>query len=156
MQLILGLALAVLVFVLLRQWQQASPEQRQRGVFYGLVASAAMASLVLVVTGRIHVVAGVLLALLPWVRRSLMLRRLWQLLSGKSSTQGDNTRPDTASHQRMTVAEAQELLGVSPQATRADIVMAHRRLMQKVHPDRGGDNAMAARVNEAKALLLGK
>lgn len=159
MHLFFSLILAVLVFVLLRQWQQATPEQRRRGLFYGVVSAVALVSLMLVVTGRIHLVGGMVLALLPWVRRSLMLRRLWQWISGGSAAAGGNAKggaTDNRGTQAMTVAEARELLGVTAQSSREEIVLAHRRLMQQVHPDRGGDTAMAAKANEAKALLLGK
>jgi DnaJ-class molecular chaperone len=54
----------------------------------------------------------------------------------------------------MSVTEARAVLGVSAQASRDDIIRAHRRLMQKFHPDRGGNDFLAARINQAKAVLL--
>jgi hypothetical protein len=55
----------------------------------------------------------------------------------------------------MTEAEAREILEVGPNATRAEIMAAYKRLMAKVHPDRGGSNFFAKQLNAARAVLLG-
>jgi hypothetical protein len=55
----------------------------------------------------------------------------------------------------MTQEEAYELLGLQPGADDKEIRKAYRAKMAEHHPDRGGDPAMAARLNEARDLLLG-
>ena len=54
----------------------------------------------------------------------------------------------------MTHEEAYQILGLEPGASAEDIVGAHRTLMKRLHPDHGGTNYLAARVNEAKDTLL--
>ncbi len=54
----------------------------------------------------------------------------------------------------MTREQAYQILGLEPGADRDQIVAAHRRLMQRLHPDRGGSTWLASQVNRAKDLLL--
>ncbi|HEV2572598.1 MAG TPA: DnaJ domain-containing protein [Beijerinckiaceae bacterium] len=54
----------------------------------------------------------------------------------------------------MTEDEAYEVLGLQKGASAEDISRAHRNLMKKLHPDQGGTTSLAARVNEAKDVLV--
>lgn len=54
----------------------------------------------------------------------------------------------------MTPADARKLLGVSDEATLAEIREAHRRLITRVHPDSGGSAELANRVNVARDTLV--
>lgn len=59
-----------------------------------------------------------------------------------------------SSDTQMTEALALEILGLMPGASEEDIVAAHRRLMQRMHPDRGGSDYLAQRINAARDFLL--
>lgn len=63
--------------------------------------------------------------------------------------------PPASSSTDMSRQEALAVLGLDNEADEEAIVAAHRKLMQKLHPDRGGNNYLAAKVNQAKDLLLG-
>jgi DnaJ-domain-containing protein 1 len=55
---------------------------------------------------------------------------------------------------KMSVNDAYAALGLKPGATAQDVKAAHRRLMKQVHPDHGGSDFLAAKINEAKDTLL--
>ncbi|MYI88696.1 MAG: molecular chaperone DnaJ [Gammaproteobacteria bacterium] len=65
---------------------------------------------------------------------------------------GEHAPPPGADE--MTREEALEILGLDESASKQDIIEAHRILMQRNHPDRGGSTWVAARINRAKDVLL--
>ncbi len=68
---------------------------------------------------------------------------------------GEQPEAPGASGSNIGRKEALAVLGLEEGASKDDIVAAHRKLMQKMHPDRGGNDYLAAKINQAKDLLLG-
>lgn len=156
---ILGLLLAVLVFYLLRYWGHLAPEEKRRATWKLVAAGAGVLLLVLVLTGRIHVITAAIAGVLPLLRRlpALLKHLPWlaRLVSAAGAAQAGTGGPqERQGKETMSEAEACEILGVKPGCSREEVIAAHRRLMQKLHPDRGGSDYLAARVNEARRVLL--
>lgn len=112
----------------------------------------------LLLRGQVDIAIGVGvfgLGLLGWSGGSLFAPYLNRGQPGGSEHPQGNAATGRASGDgKMSEEEAYQILGVTPGASAADISHAHRSLMKKLHPDQGGSTYLAARVNEAKEILL--
>jgi hypothetical protein len=81
---------------------------------------------------------------------------LWSWVRPRTVPPGAGTGPQRpVPRGAMTREEAWQVLGLRPGASVADIRAAHRRLMRGAHPDTGGSDWLAARINQARDILLG-
>lgn len=145
-----GAVLAIVVLLLL----QAPDPGRKKQIEHTLLGALTVGAVVLVLTK-----AG-----MPWLALALALvatsvKRVAGLRRDGKRTEAGRAPPDAppsrALGHKMTREEAYRVLGLSPGATREEIVAEYRRLMKRVHPDQGGTTYLAAQLNEAKDCLLG-
>ena len=158
---IIILIAALGVALLLWAWLKARYQEQGRpfAVKATLVACALLL-IGLAATGRVHWLGALLASalagmrfLLPIIFKSLPL--LAPFLKRAKAEQGDNNaNANTGSSSDMTETEAFAVLGLDHNATEEEIIMAHRRLIQKLHPDTGGNEYLATQLNIAKEVLL--
>ncbi|MGR8929158.1 MAG: DnaJ domain-containing protein [Gammaproteobacteria bacterium] len=153
---------------MLRWFQKTSPDQirsRLKKTGWNL---AIIALLLLTVSGKLNVLFGMLGVAIAFLARALpsllhyapRLHHLWMLyFHGKQQQQGyrhDNRESGRPRGDPMTKTEALAVLGLRPGASDEEIIQAHRKLILKLHPDRGGSDYLAAQINLAKKTLLGR
>jgi DnaJ-like protein len=119
-------------------------------------------ALLLVLTGREGIAFGALAMFGPliWQRwrayRASLSSRPNRAQSGRTSSTDSNNQqtPPRRSAGGMTRDEAYQVLGLRPGASEAEIRAAHHRLMRSAHPDSGGSDWLATRINLARDVLL--
>jgi len=147
--LLIGLLLAIGLWVLLNWWASAEVRSAKSALFWAIIAVCVLLGFVL------YSRAGVISALVPgafalW--RMTNLARSAASMAGKMRG-GLGARPKNS---QMTREEAHEVLGLEDGASKDDINSAYKRLMSQCHPDKGGSDWMAAQLNEAKRTLTRK
>lgn len=105
----------------------------------------------LVVTGRLSAIYAILGGLTIWLIRLLQLGILY-----KNFKEGFKFKEKVSKDSDMDIKEAYEILGLKPGATKEEINKAYKDLMSKLHPDHGGNEYFAMRLNLAKDILLKK
>ena len=113
-------------------------------------------ALLLILSGRGGIALGALTLFGPLIYQRWQAYRM-----GHSSQQrqqqsaGSGQPPPRRQAGGMTREEAYQVLGLQPGASEAEIRAAHHRLMRTAHPDSGGSDWLATRVNLARDVLLG-
>jgi len=148
-------AIATMLYVV-KRWQTLPAEQRKDFGMKALLWGSAAIVLALVLAGRTHWLMGVLAALIALAGRAVQLAHyvpLFKKLFGEFHADAEAPQAPV-SHGMMSRREAADILGVDEDASANDIRLAHKKLMQKMHPDRGGTDALATQINKAKEILL--
>ena len=89
-------------------------------------------------------------------RESYLLLQAYMLRAGLGGQQHDESSGGNSQQNfgELSENEALEILGLKPGTSDADVISSHRRLIQRLHPDRGGSDYLAAKINAAKDKLI--
>lgn len=161
-RIIILLAVIAIGLLLWYKISNAPADKRKNLIFWSTAGVIIGTLVVLVATGRMHwlyALGGSIAAFMPRVISALrylpLINRFRQQYTQNNTRQSGQQSTGRTNPGKMTTAEAREILGVKPDASREEIIRAHKRMMQKVHPDRGGTDFLAAQLNQAKDTLLG-
>jgi glucan phosphoethanolaminetransferase (alkaline phosphatase superfamily) len=157
-RLIILIAVLGIALILWHKIARSKGDERKKMIFWGIIGSLGAILAILAVTGHLNIITAAiagLVALLPramqFARYLPFINRLYQ----QHNQQHQQAQTPPPGKQAMSPDEAREVLGLKPGHTKDDVIQAHRRMMQKVHPDRGGSDYLAAQINKAKDTLLG-
>lgn len=164
-RLIILIAVAAIALILWHKITKAKGEERKKMIFWSIIVSVLAILGLLAVTGHLNIITAAIAGLVALLPRAMQLLKYLPLVSrmfqqqgqqpGQQDNQNYNTQSPPRGKQAMSKEEALEVLGLKPGFTEEDVIQAHRRMMQKVHPDRGGSDYLAAQINQAKDTLLG-
>ncbi len=140
--------------------KKARGEEKKKLVIWTVAGSAIAVLGFLAITGRLNFITAAItgaVAMLPKAAQLLrylpILDKFRQHANNSNQQQNQNNRQASAPS-AMNKKQASDILGIEPNASKEEIIKAHKRMMQKVHPDRGGSDFLAAQINQAKSTLL--
>jgi len=135
--------------------------QRQLYVRQSLIVFVVLVVVLLALVGRLHWLLAVIAGVFAFVMRFLpvLLRYIPQIQKliqffYHSRNAANQSKTSVQKSTNLTKEQACDSLGVSLVATKQEIIDAHRKLIFKNHPDRGGSDYLAAQINQAKETLL--
>lgn len=162
-RIIILIAVIGIALILWHKISKTSGEERKKLIFWSIIGSVIAILGILAVTGHLNLITAAIAALIALIPRAMQFIKYLPFISkfyqqGRHNQQAgqQNTQQSPPRGKKtMGTDEAMEVLGLKPGYTKEEVVKAHRRMMQKVHPDRGGSDYLAAQINQAKDTLLG-
>ncbi len=159
-RLIILIAVAGIGLILWHKITKTHGDERKKLIFWSIIGAVACILGILAVTGHLNIITAAIAALVALVPRAMQFLKYLPFISRlyKQQGQSGNNEQQTASprHKKtMSEEEAMDVLGLKADYTEDDVKQAHRKMMQKNHPDRGGSDYLAAQINTAKDVLLG-
>lgn len=157
--LLIGLLMMGLLLFVLEWWARASTEQAKNTLMAaGLVLAGALALLFFARGQWLFGSVPLALSFYRFFGIARVLMRISSFLSGAKQMGGaGNQRYQQNQRTRaeqITEQEALDILGLQPGASDIDIQETYKRLMGQVHPDKGGSEWLAERLNAARDRLL--
>jgi len=155
-RLIILIAVAAIALILWHKISKTKGEKRKKMVLWSIIGSVLVILGLLAVTGHLNVITAMIAGAVALLPRAMQLLKYLPFVSRLYQQHGQQQSQSTPPRgkQAMTMEQAREVLGLKSGCTKKDIIQAHRRMMQKVHPDRGGSDYLAAQINTAKDVLL--
>ena len=154
------LAAAAAIMLLGRWLVAATPAQILRAARWTGLTLLLGLGIFLLVTDRLAWALAALGGGLGWAIRLMYLRSLLAQFGfgpgGGTGGRGGGGASEGMPGGGMSRAEALAILGLAEGASRDDIKSAHHRLMDQLHPDHGGSDYLAAKINRARDVLLGR
>jgi len=157
-RLIILIAVAGITLILWYKIKKTAGDERKKLIFWSIIGGILTILALLAVTGHLNIITAMFAGLLALAPRVMSLAKYLPFLSRfykQNQQANDSTQaPPPNAKKGMSADEAMEVLGLKAGFTKEDVTLAHRRMMQKVHPDRGGSDYLAAQINKAKDTLL--
>jgi len=158
------LVIVIAVFFWVSTALKKEPIERKRYMQKSALMGLLLCFIILALTGRLSWVFAAFSVALAFVLRFIpvvfryapQLQRLWVLWRNNQGGFSGKAQGRSVNKAAITAEEAYKILGVSASATKQEIIDAHRKLILKNHPDRGGSSYLAAQINQAKDILLKK